>query len=71
MGTLLSDQEKKEYEQVTKNMGDAECSFSVRALCSYLFRYYGKKQSFFWTNTTRPCRRRTFMATGQQPTEMR
>lgn len=42
-GTLLSDQEKKEYEQVTKDMGDAECSFSVRALCSYLFRYYGKK----------------------------
>ena len=42
-GTLLSDQEKKEYEQVTKDMGDAECSFSVRALCSYLFRYYRKK----------------------------
>ena len=42
-GTLLSEQEKKEYEQVTKDMGDVECSFSIRALCSYLFRCYGKK----------------------------
>ncbi|MEQ2561730.1 AAA family ATPase [Ventrimonas sp. CLA-AP-H27] len=42
-GALLSEQEKKEYEQITKDMGDAECSLSIRTLCSYLFRYYGKK----------------------------
>ena len=39
-GTLLSDQEKKEYEQVTKNMGDAECSFCL--LYTSINTYYAE-----------------------------
>ena len=42
-GELLSPQEKEEYAQISREMGDAECSFSIRALCGYLYRCFGKK----------------------------
>ena len=42
-GTLLSENEKKEYKKVTMYMGDAENSLALNRLCLYLNRYYGKK----------------------------
>lgn len=42
-GTLLSENEKKAYEQVTMEMGDARASSALNDLCCYLNRFYGKK----------------------------
>ncbi len=41
--TLLSENEKKAYEQVTMEMGDARASSALNDLCCYLSRFYGKK----------------------------
>ena len=42
-GGVLSKNELTQYEKMTMDMDDAECSISINLLCSYLERYYGKK----------------------------
>ncbi len=40
---LLSEDEKEAFRRVSPNMEDYEASGSMKALCSYISRYYGKK----------------------------
>ena len=40
---LLSEDEKKEFRSVSPDMEDYQASGSIKALCGYLSRYYGKK----------------------------
>lgn len=42
-GGVLSKNELTQYEKMTMDMDDAECSISINLLCSYLERYYEKK----------------------------
>ena len=42
-GSLLSDSEKNDFRQISADMEDNMASFSLKMLCIYLSRYYGKK----------------------------
>ena len=42
-GSLLSDDEKQQFHNVSANMEDYEASGSIKMLSNYLSRYYGKK----------------------------
>ena len=46
-GGVLSKNELTQYEKMTMDMDDAECSISINLLCRYLERYYGKKVIVF------------------------
>lgn len=40
---VLSESEKQDFKAVTADMDDSTAAFSLKALSSYLYRYYGKK----------------------------
>ena len=40
---VLSESEKQDFKAVTVDMDDSTAAFSLKALSSYLYRYYGKK----------------------------
>lgn len=42
-GDLLREDEKKEFRSISPEMEDYEASGSIKALCKYISRYYGKK----------------------------
>lgn len=42
-GDLLTENEKKEYQQISTQMNDSLISDSIRKMSDYLSRYYGKK----------------------------
>ena len=42
-GTMFDDDEKLIFKQINMNMNDAVCSMSLKYLCNYYQRYYGKK----------------------------
>lgn len=63
-GNLLSDAEKAEYKSVRMDMPDVVATMALHKMSEYLYRYYGKKSSFCWTSTTRPCRRPMCTAIG-------
>lgn len=42
-GSLLNEDEKKNFSQMSVDMEDNEASFTIKALSGYLERYYGKK----------------------------
>lgn len=42
-GTLLSENEKNMFNNVTIYMSDAEASIALNTICKYLYRYYGRK----------------------------
>lgn len=46
-GSLLSENEKKMYLNMTAYMNDTEATFALNSLCMYLNRYYGKKVLLF------------------------
>ena len=56
-GNLLSENEKRDFRNISANMEDYEASGSIKALCNFLSRFYKKRLSFYWMNMTRPCRR--------------
>ncbi len=42
-GDILSENEKKFYENVTMDMSDAVCSMALNKMCIFMHKYYGKK----------------------------
>ncbi len=40
---LLSESEKKDFREISADMEDSAASFSLKMLCCYLSRYYGKR----------------------------
>ena len=42
-GDILSENEKKFYENVNMDMSDAVCSMALNKMCIFMHKYYGKK----------------------------
>lgn len=42
-GCILSENEKRDFADISVDMEDYEASYSLKALSGYLFRFYGKK----------------------------
>lgn len=42
-GDILSESEKTFYKSVSMNMSDAIISTSLNKLCTFMYKYYGKK----------------------------
>ena len=42
-GNLLSEKEKEEYENISKDMPEVAAAMAIYKMSEYLFRYYGKK----------------------------
>ena len=61
---LLSNTEKKSFENITPYMEDSETTFALNTLCMYLTRYYNQKSLSFWMNMTLPCRKPIWVVTG-------
>lgn len=64
-GNLLSENEKKMYQNVTMYMSDVEAVIAL-VLCVCIWNdVMGKSPLFFWMNMTPRCRRHISMDTGK------
>ena len=65
----LEDTEKDYIHEVIKyqyNMPDDIATMAIHKLSNFLFRHYGKKSSFYWTNMIHLCRRLMYTVIGRK-----
>lgn len=54
---VFQEKDKEFFRRISDDMSDVDATLAIHYLSKFLSQYYGKRLSFFWMNTIRPCRK--------------